>query len=117
LSVPFTLDDTDAAPPTTSPAASSPQESFASIKEVPPFAYCCIVHKGSISDMSSVIGQLIQTMQEQNIFSAICGPMVAVYHNALTPADFPDLSWEVGFRVMEQAMPQAPLIKKVWSAT
>jgi len=41
--------------------------------------------------------------------------MVAVYHNALTPVDSPDLSWEVGFIVMEQTMPQAPLIKKVWS--
>ncbi len=104
-----------AAPPTTSPAATSPQESFASIKEVPPFAYCCIVHKGPISDISSVIGQLIQAMQEQNIFSAIRGPMVAVYHKAQTPVDSPDLSWEVGFIVTEQAMPQAPLIKKIWS--
>ena len=104
-----------AAPPTTSPAATSPQESFASIKEVPSFAYCCIVHKGPISDITSVIGQLIQAMQEQNIFSAIRGPMVAVYHKAQTPVDSPDLSWEVGFIVTEQAMPQAPLIKKVWS--
>ena len=104
-----------AASPTTSPAAGSAQEPFASIKEVPPFAYCCIVHKGPISDITSVIGQLIQAMQEQNIFSAIRGPMVAVYHNAQTPVDSPDLSWEVGFIVTEQTMPQAPLIKKVWS--
>ena len=67
--------------------------------------------------MSGVIGQLMKTMQEQNIFSAIRGPMVAVYHNAQTPADSPDFSWEVGFIVTEQAVPQAPLIKKVWSAT
>jgi len=111
------LDLADAAPPTASPAASSPQEPFASIKEVLPFAYCCIVHKGPISDMSGVIGQLMKTMQEQNIFSAIRGPMVAVYHNAQTPADSPDFSWEVGFIVTEQAVPQAPLIKKVWSDT
>jgi len=104
-----------AAPPTVSPTAGSPQEPFASIKEILPFAYCCIVHKGPISDMSSVIGQLMKAMQEQNIFSAIRGPMVAVYHNALTPADSPDFSWEVGFIVMEQTIPQAPLIKKVWS--
>ncbi|MCJ7643884.1 MAG: GyrI-like domain-containing protein [Candidatus Aminicenantes bacterium] len=104
-----------AAPPTASPAASSFQESFASIKEVPPFAYCCIVHKGPISDISNVIGQLIQAMQEQNIFSAIRGPMVAVYYNTQAPADSPDLAWEVGFIVTEQTMPQAPLIKKVWS--
>jgi len=104
-----------AALPAASPAAGSPQEPFASIKEVPPFAYCCIVHKGPISDITSVIGQLIQAMQEQNIFSAIRGPMVAIYHNAQTPVDSPDLSWEVGFIVTEQTMPQAPLIKKVWS--
>jgi len=104
-----------AALPAASLAAGSPQEPFASIKEVPPFAYCCIVHKGPISDITSVIGQLIQAMQEQNIFSAIRGPMVAIYHNAQTPVDSPDLSWEVGFIVTEQTMPQAPLIKKVWS--
>lgn len=115
MSAPFTIDQTDAAPPTVSWAAGSTQEPFASIKEVPPFAYCCIVHTGPISDMTSVIGQLIQAMQEQNIFSTIRGPMVAVYYNALTPADSPDLSWEVGFIVTEQTMPQAPLVKKVWS--
>ena len=103
-----------AAPPTASQAAGPPQD-FASIKEVLPFAYCCIVHKGPISDMSNVIGQLIQAMQEQNIFSAIRGPMVAVYHNAQTPVDSPDLSFEVGFIVTEQTVPQAPLLKKVWS--
>jgi len=104
-----------AVPPTASPAAGSPQESFASIKEVPPFAYCCIVHKGPISDITSVIGQLMQAMQEQNIFSAIRGPMVAVYNSAQTPADSPEFSWEVGFVVTEQTMPQAPLVMKVWS--
>ena len=103
-----------AASPTTSPAAGSAQEPFASIKEVPPFAYCCIVHKGPISDITSVIGQLIQAMQEQNIFSAIRGPMVAVYYSTLTTVDSRTLTWEVGFIVTEQTMPQAPLVKKVW---
>jgi len=102
---------------TASPAAGSPQETFASIKEILPFAYCCIVHTGPVSDMPSVIGQLIQAMQQQNIFSTIRGPMVAVYYSILTTADSPDLSWEVGFIVTEQTMPQAPLVKKVWSHT
>jgi len=102
---------------TASPAAGSFQETFASIKEVQPFAYCCIVHTGPISDMPSVIGQLIQAMQEENIFSAIRGPMVAVYYSILTAADSKDFSWEVGFIVTEQTMPQAPLVKKVWSRT
>lgn len=104
-----------AAPPSVSWPSGSSQEPFASIKEVPPFAYCCIVHTGPISDMTSVIGQLIQAMQQQNIFSAIRGPMVAVYYSILTTADSPDLSWEVGFIVTEQTMAQAPLVKKVWS--
>ena len=104
-----------AAPPSVSWPSGSSQEPFASIKEVPPFAYCCIVHTGPISDMASVIGQLIQAMQQQNIFSAIRGPMVAVYYSTLTTADSQDASWEVGFIVTEQTMPQAPLVKKVWS--
>ena len=104
-----------AAPPSVSWPSGSSQEPFASIKEVPPFAYCCIVHTGPISDMTSVIGQLIQAMQQQNIFSAIRGPMVAVYYSILTTVDSQDLSWEVGFIVTEQTMPQAPLVKKVWS--
>lgn len=98
-------------------AKNSGQEQFASIKEVQPFTYCCIAHTGPISDMTNVIGQLIQAMQQQNIFSAIRGPMIAVYYSILTAADSKDFSWEVGFIVTEQTMPQAPLVKRVWSHT
>jgi AraC family transcriptional regulator len=89
-------------------------ETEPSLKDVEPFAYCAIAHKGPLSDMSSVIGQLIQEMQNQNLFSAIRGPMVGIYPQDPTQTDPAELSWEVGFIVTAQAEPRAPLIKKVW---
>jgi AraC family transcriptional regulator len=84
------------------------------LKEIEPFAYCAIAHQGPISDISGVIGQLIQEMQGQNLFSAIRGPMVGIYYDDPSQTDAADLSWEVGFIVTAQAAPEAPLIKKVW---
>lgn len=91
------------------------QEPFASIKEVKSFAYCSIAHKGPLTDMSTVIGQLMQAMQGQNLFSSIQGPMIGIYHNDPGQAKPEELSWEVGFQVSEQASPQAPLEKKTWN--
>src|SRR5512136_2074110 len=82
------------------------QETFASIKDVPPFAYCCIPHKGPLTEISNVIGQLVQSMQSQNIFSTVRGPMLGVYYNVPGRVKPEELSWEVGFPVIEQAMPQ-----------
>jgi effector-binding domain-containing protein len=95
-------------------AAAAAQESAFSIKDVPPFAYCCIVHKGPLTDMTNVIGRLIQEMQGQNFFPTIQGPMVGVYYNSPGEVTPEELSWEVGFIVTPQATPQAPLFKKVW---
>jgi effector-binding domain-containing protein len=89
-------------------------ETVPSLKDVEPFAYCAIVQKGPLSGISNAVGQLIQEMQGQNLFSAIRGPMVGIYPLAPTPADSADLSWEIGFVVTAQAEPQAPLVKKVW---
>jgi effector-binding domain-containing protein len=89
-------------------------ETVPSLKDVEPFAYCAIAHKGPLSDMSGVIGQLIQAMQSQNLFSAIRGPMVGIYPEDPSQTDSSDLSWEVGFIVTAQAEPGPPLVKKVW---
>ena len=89
-------------------------ETVPSLKDVEPFAYCALTHKGPISDMSGVIGQLIQEMQTQNLFSAIRGPMVGIYPDNPSLTDPADMSWEVGFIVTAQAEPRAPLVKKVW---
>lgn len=91
------------------------QEPFVSMKEIKPFTYCSIAHKGPLTDMSGVIGQLMQAMQSQGLFASIRGPMIGVYYNAPAQAKPEELSWEVGFEVSEQASPQAPLEKKTWS--
>ena len=89
-------------------------ETTPSLKEVQPFAYCAIEHTGPLSDITAVVGQLIQEMQGQNLFSTIQGPMVGLYPLESMSMGAEDLTWEVGFIVTAQAEPQAPLIKKVW---
>ena len=89
-------------------------ETLPSLKEVEPFAYCVIEHAGPFSDAPNVVGQLIQEMQGQNIFSAIRGPMVGVYPLPPLPEDPKDMAWEIGFIVTAQTEPQAPLVKKIW---
>jgi AraC family transcriptional regulator len=91
------------------------QEPFASTKEIKPFTYCSIAHRGPLSDMSGVIAQLMQAMQGQGLFASIQGPMVGIYYNAPGQVKPEELSWEVGFQVSEQASPQAPLTKKTWN--
>jgi AraC family transcriptional regulator len=92
-------------------------ESFATIKDVKPFTYCCVTHKGAFTDMSAVIMQLMQGMQSQNLFPSVRGPMVGVYYNAPGQVKPEDLSWEVGFPVADTAAVQAPLEKKAWKPT
>jgi effector-binding domain-containing protein len=67
-----------------------------------------------MTDMSGVISQLMQAMQGQNVFSTVRGPMIGVYYNSPGQVKPAELVWEVGFPVIEQTAPQAPLIKKVW---
>jgi len=90
---------------------------FATIKEVTPFTYCCVTHKGPLADMSAVITQLMQAMQSQNLFASIRGPMVGVYYNAPGQVKQEDLSWEVGFPVADTTAIQPPLEKKAWKPT
>jgi effector-binding domain-containing protein len=89
-------------------------ETVPSLKDIEPFAYCVVEHTGPLSEVSAVVGQLIGEMQDQNLFSAIQGPMVGVYPLESMSMDPGDLSWELGFIVTAQTEPQAPLIKKVW---
>jgi effector-binding domain-containing protein len=89
-------------------------ETVPALKEIEPFAYCAIEHTGPLSEVSAVVGQLIEEMQGQNLFSTIQGPMVGIYPLESVSMDSADLSWELGFIVTAQAEPQAPLIKKVW---
>lgn len=86
-----------------------------SVKEVTPFVYVCISHKGPYSEIESVIGQLIMSSQSQNIYPG--GPLFGIYHNSPDQVKPEELEWEVGFPITPQAMPQAPLEKKQWNFT
>lgn len=90
------------------------QDLAVSVKDVQPFTYCAIAHKGPYSDMTSVIGELVGGMQAQGLFPQIRGPMVGVYYNWPGDTKPEDLSWEAGFVISAQASPAPPLVKKVW---
>jgi effector-binding domain-containing protein len=86
------------------------------VKNVEPFPYCAIVHKGPYSDMTAVTGELIGAMQTQGLFPQLRGSMVGVYYNWPGDTKPEDLSWEAGFAITAQATPQLPLVKKVWES-
>jgi len=48
-------------------AIPAPQNPEVKIKEMSPFPYCSIQHKGPYSDMEQVITELMNLMQNQNI--------------------------------------------------
>lgn len=93
----------------------SPKEESIALKEVSPFTYCCIPHKGPFTEIEKIIGQLMQATKSQNIFPG--GPMIGVYYNSPEKVKPEDLEWEIGFPVTPQATPQAPLEKKQWTFT
>ena len=96
------------------PAAAGPQELAVTVKDVQPFPYVAVAHKGPYTDMGAVIGELVGAMQAQGLFPQIRGPLVGVYFNAPGAADPADLAWEAGFVVTAQTTAQPPLLKKAW---
>lgn len=95
-------------------ASTKSPEPFASIKQVKPFTYCCLAHKGPLTDMGQVIMPFMQAMQTQGLFAGVRGPMIGVYYNAPGEVKPEELSWEVGFVTAPEAAPQAPIEKKEW---
>jgi effector-binding domain-containing protein len=93
----------------------TPEKKFASVKEVYPFSYCCIPHKGPFTEIEGVIMQLMHAVQEQKIAPA--GPMIGVYYNSPEMVKPEELMWEMGFPVSAQVEVQAPLEKKEWKFT
>lgn len=83
------------------------------IKEVSPFSYVYVAHKGPYTEIENVIGKLMQATQSQNIFPA--GPMVGVYHNSPAEVGPEELEWEIGFPISAEVNVTAPLKKKVWN--
>lgn len=98
-------------------AGNTPQQPpvpFATIKEVKPFTYCVIAHKGPLTDVSDVITRLMQAVQDQNLFPFLRGSMIGVYYNSPADTKPGELLWEVGFPIAEGTQPKAPLEKKEW---
>ncbi len=93
----------------------APEKKFASVKEVSPFSYCCIPHKGPFTDIEGIIGQLMQAIQEQKVAPA--GPMIGVYYNSPYMVKPEELEWEMGFPVSSKTEVKAPLEKKEWKST
>jgi AraC family transcriptional regulator len=95
-------------------AIAASQDLAVTVKDVEPFPYCAIVHKGPFTDMGTVIAELVGAMQTQGLFPMVRGPLVGVYYNSPADTEPEDLSWEAGFIIAAQATPQPPLIKKIW---
>jgi len=93
----------------------APEKKFASVKEVSPFSYCCIPHKGPLTEIEGVIMELMKAVQEQKISPA--GPLIGVYYNSPYDVKPEELKWEMGFPVSAQVEVQAPLEKKEWKFT
>lgn len=93
----------------------APEKKFASVKEVSPFSYCCIPHKGPFTEIEGIIGQLMQAIQEQKIAPA--GPMIGVYYISPDMVKPEGLLWEMGFPVSPKVEVQPPLEKKEWKFT
>jgi len=90
-------------------------EASISVKEVIPFVYVCISHKGPYSEIEAVIGQLMMSSRSQNINPG--GPLFGIYHNSPDQVKPEELEWEIGFPVTPQVTPQPPLEKKQWNFT
>jgi AraC family transcriptional regulator len=84
------------------------------IKDVAPFPYVAVAHKGPFTDMGTVVGELVGAMTAQGLFPQVRGPMIGLYHNSPADTKPEDLSWEAGFIVTAQATAQPPLAKKAW---
>ncbi len=93
----------------------APEKKFASVKEVSPFSYCCIPHKGPFTEIEGVIMQLMKAIQEQKIAPA--GPMIGVYYKGPDEVKPEELEWEMGFPTSSNVEVKAPLEKKEWKST
>jgi effector-binding domain-containing protein len=90
------------------------------LKEIEPFVYVSLHHKGPLSEIEDVISDLIMTIQSLNVNPQ--GPMIGIFHTVPGPNDAADmeLEWEMGFPIAQQAYNQAreeiqaKLERKVW---
>ena len=101
----------------------SSRETNVELKEIEPFVYVSLRHKGPLSAIEDVITDLVTTMRSLNVPPQ--GPLIGVFHTVPGPNDPADmeLEWEVGFPIGEQTYIQAreeikvKLERKVWQHT
>lgn len=87
-----------------------------SLKNIEPFSYCAIKHKGTYPDMDEIVTQLMNVMYSQNINPA--GELLAIYHATPEKGLEKTTEWEIGFPVLAQiAVVREPLIKGEWNHT
>lgn len=86
-----------------------------STKDVSPFTYCSMRHKGPYSQFEPAIRSLMQNIQRQNVQPA--GPLLGIFYNSPQDTEPQNLEWEVGFPITPQSLVQLPLEKKQWSHT
>jgi effector-binding domain-containing protein len=77
------------------------------LKEIEPFAYVSLRHKGPLSAIPDVINDLISTAQARYVSPR--GALIGIFHTILGPDDPEDkeMEWEVGFPIGEQSYSQA----------
>lgn len=93
------------------------------LKEIEPFVYVSLRHKGPFSDIQDVIADLLTTISSLNVSPQ--GPMIGIFHTVPGPEDPEDmeLEWEIGFPIAEQTYIQAreeiktKLERKIWQHT
>jgi effector-binding domain-containing protein len=90
------------------------------LKDIEPFVYVSLHHKGPFSDIDDVIADLILTIKSLNVLPR--GPMIGIFHTVPGPNDPADMEmeWEVGFPISEGDFGQvreeikAKLKRNVW---
>lgn len=82
------------------------------VRTVEPFVYCSLGREGSFSEIEATVGELMQHMQNQNVFPT--GAMIGIYYGDAGLSDPDKMRWEIGFPINEQAQVLAPLEKKQW---
>jgi effector-binding domain-containing protein len=101
-------------------SGNNPGSAEIELKEIEPFVYVSLHHKGPLSEIEDVISDLIITIQSLNVNPQ--GPMIGIFHTVPGPNDAEDMEmeWDLGFPIAEQSYIrareeiQAKLERKVW---
>jgi effector-binding domain-containing protein len=85
-----------------------------SIKDVEPFTYVCLPHRGPFRAINHTIDRLLEVSSLQDIFPT--GPLMSVFYGSPIELKPENREWEVGFPVSPQLLAQPPLRAKSWDS-